>query len=74
MVRAFFFAMGLMAQRERLWAFYLGLGGYALDAVIYLLAQDWMPVGFHALAMFYIVKGVLQLRGREVSVAPAAEA
>lgn len=74
-VLAFFFAVGLMAQRERLWAFYLGLAVYALDALIYVLAQDWMPVGFHALAMFYIVKGVMQLRGREVgSAAPAAEA
>ena len=61
---AFYFVIGLLAQQERLWAFYLGLVIYVLDALVYVVAEDWMPVAFHALAIFYIAKGVLQLRGR----------
>ena len=59
---AFFVGIGAQAQLGRLWAFYLGTVAYALDALIYLRVQDWMPVGFHALAIFFIVKGILSLR------------
>lgn len=58
----FFFAMGLFAQRGRMWAFFVGVVVYALDALIYVRVGDWMPVGFHALAIFFIVKGALALR------------
>jgi hypothetical protein len=53
-----------LAQREQAWAFYLGLVVYALDALIYLRFQDWLPVAFHAYAIFAIFKGVARLRGR----------
>jgi hypothetical protein len=58
----FFFLMGLQGQRGRLWAFYLGLAVYALDALIYVNVKDWMPVAFHALAIFFIGRGALSLR------------
>jgi hypothetical protein len=60
----FYFFIGLLAQREQAWAFYLGLVVYALDALIYLRFQDWLPVAFHAYAIFAIFKGVARLRGR----------
>ena len=65
----FYFLMGFYAQRRALWAFYLGLAVYALDALIYVLFQDWMSVAFHALAAFFIVKGVQ--RTRELAREPA---
>ena len=65
----FYFLMGFYAQRRALWAFYLGLAVYALDALIYVLVQDWMSVAFHARAAFFIVKGVQ--RTRELAREPA---
>jgi len=59
----FFVWAGFQAQRARLWAFYLGVTVYVLDALIYAYAQDWMPVAFHGLAIFFIVKGILALQG-----------
>lgn len=67
----FYFLMGLYAQRGKLWAFYLGLGVYIIDALIYLAFQDWMPVGFHVLAAFFIFKGIQ--RARELANEQAAE-
>ena len=61
-VLGFFYSMGLQAQRGKPWAFYAGGAIYLLDALIYVSFSDWMPVGFHGLAMFYIVKGAMSLR------------
>jgi hypothetical protein len=61
-VLAFFFAMGLMAQRGSMRAFYVGGAVYALDALLYLFMADWMPVGFHVLVLFFVGKGALALR------------
>jgi len=57
----FFLLMGSQAARGKLWAFYVGLAVYALDALIYVSFQDWMPVAFHALAIFFIGRGALSL-------------
>lgn len=67
----FYFAMGLYAQRGKLWAFYAGLAVYIVDALIYLKFEDWMSVGFHALAIFFIFRGLLRVR--ELERMPAAE-
>jgi hypothetical protein len=53
--------MGSQGARGKLWAFYVGLAVYALDALIYVSFQDWMPVAFHALAIFFIGRGALSL-------------
>jgi hypothetical protein len=58
----FFAFVGFKAQNGRLWAFYLGLAVYTLDALLYVLLQVWMSVAFHALAIFYIGKGAIALR------------
>lgn len=65
----FYFLMGLYAQRRALWAFYLGLAVYAADALISALLQDWMSVAFHALAGYFIFKGIQ--RSRELARTPA---
>jgi uncharacterized membrane protein SirB2 len=61
-VIGFYFFIGLEAQREKLWAYYLGLLVYAFDGLIYVYFKDWMSVGFHALAIYFIVQGVMRLR------------
>lgn len=58
----FFVWMGVLGSRGKLWAFYVGLAVYTLDALIYVSFKDWMPVAFHALAIFFIMKGVTALR------------
>ena len=58
----FFFFMGRYALRGHLWAFAVGGVVYTLDALIYLYFQDFMPLAFHGLALFYIGKGAFMLR------------
>jgi len=53
---------GFLSRKGHLWAFVLGIVLYTLDAGIYVLGQDWMSVGFHCLALFYMGRGALQLR------------
>jgi hypothetical protein len=59
---AVFVLIGWQAQRGKLWAFYVGIGVYTLDALIYAFVQDWMPVAFHALIIYFIAKGAMLLR------------
>jgi hypothetical protein len=61
LILGLFFFLGQQALRGKLWAFYLGITLYALDALIYLILQDWMPVAFHALAIFFIARGAVAL-------------
>lgn len=65
-----FFVIGLFAVRGKATAFYVGIGIYVLDALIYARFEDWMPVGFHALALYFIGRGLMQLR-RQQGAMPA---
>jgi len=58
----FYFLVGFYAQRHKLWAFYVGLGVYVVDALIYIGFQDWMSVAFHALAAFFIFRGITRVK------------
>jgi len=62
LIIGFYFVVGLYAQRGRLWAFYTGLAVYVIDALILLKFEDWMSAGFHALAIYFIVRGMMRLR------------
>lgn len=57
----FFYAMGYFALRGYRWAFIVGGVVYALDAMIYLYFQDFMPLAFHAWALFSITTGAIAL-------------
>ncbi len=61
---------GFFARKGHLWAFAIGIVLYGLDALIYVFLQDWMSVAFHGLALFYMVRGALQLR---IALKAAAE-
>lgn len=71
---AFYFVVGLFAQRQQLWAFYLGLAVYVLDGLIYAYFQDWMPVAFHGFVAFFIVKGIMRTRELARGSIPAPSA
>jgi len=62
LVVGFFFLMGLKGRQGALWAFIVGGVVYALDALLYLRFAEWMPVGFHVLALFFIGRGAMTLR------------
>jgi hypothetical protein len=56
------FALGWFAGKGHAWAFITGIVLYALDALIYVTMQSWMSVGFHVFALFFIGRGLMQLR------------
>ena len=68
----FYVLMGWLAQQGRLWAFYLGLALYLVDAAIYVVFQDWMSVGFHALAAYFIIQGIRRVHALGRAGVPAS--
>lgn len=57
-----FYLIGLKAQQGQAWPFVVGVVVYVCDALIFLKLAAWLPVGFHALALFYIGKAYMSLR------------
>lgn len=56
-VAGLFVTLGLLARKELLWAFVVGMIIYALDGVLFIFTRDWLSVGFHAFALYGIYKG-----------------
>jgi hypothetical protein len=48
---------GVFACRRHTWAFVVGMILYALDGLIFLIAQDWLGLGFHAFVLFCLFRG-----------------
>jgi hypothetical protein len=69
----FFVAMGLMGLRGYRWAFLVGGIFYALDALIYLSFEAYLPLAFHAWALFFIWVGGMALH-RAIKASEAAAA
>ena len=51
-------------------AFLIGMAVYALDSTIFIFAQDWIGVGFHAFALFLIASGYRAYRQAADAAAP----
>ena len=64
-VAGVFALFGWQAGKRRRWAFLLGMILYFLDALIFLLASDWLSLGFHAFALVGIWAGFSSLRKLE---------
>ncbi len=58
MVAGVFVVIGLFARKHHTWAFILGMCLYALDAVIFLLAQVWFGLAFHAFVLYSLFRGL----------------
>jgi len=48
---------GAFANKRHTWSFVVGMGLYALDGLIYLIAQKWLGIGFHAFVLFCLFRG-----------------
>jgi hypothetical protein len=49
--------IGWRARRPSTVLFVVGLVIFALDTLLFVFAQDWVGIGFHALALYFIWKG-----------------
>lgn len=73
-IAAVFVGFGLLARRQKRWAFIVGMLLYALDGAIFLLPGLWLNVGAHAFALYFIWTGLAaykQLAQLEVRTVPA---
>jgi hypothetical protein len=52
---------GLLANKKKAWAFWVGMALYAMDGLIFLLVQDYFSLGFHAFALWGIYGGLRAL-------------
>jgi len=57
-----FWLLGLKAQQGQAWALVVGILVYLGDALLYTRFAIWMPVAFHALALFYLGKAFMSLQ------------
>lgn len=56
-----FIAFGVLGSKQHRWAIITGMVLYVLDAIIFIFAQDWLSVGFHAFALWGIFRGLQAL-------------
>src|SRR5438477_2355895 len=56
-IAAIFVGLGLMSRNGALWSFNVGMVLIILDALLLVWVQDWAAVAFHALALFFIIRG-----------------
>jgi hypothetical protein len=61
-VAAPFALLGVFARRLRLWAFYLGIALYSLDALLSFAVRDVMGIAVHLFALVWIYLGVRAAR------------
>jgi len=64
-----FVLLGGLAARGRDWAFLVGLGVYAIDSLVFVLARDWLGVAIHIFVLAMIFKGYQASRRLRVPVA-----
>ncbi len=62
LVALFFVLLGWLAKTRHTWAFVVGMVLYALDGLLFLVVQDWVSIGFHGVALFYIFRGYTTLK------------
>lgn len=62
LVAAFFILCGWIGKKGHQWLIIVGIVLYALDSIVFLLAQDLFAVAFHALAIFNLVSGLRSYR------------
>ena len=59
MVAGAFVLLGTFASKPQKWAFFVGMGLYAADGLLLLMAGDLLSVGFHAYALYCIYRGLV---------------
>lgn len=61
-VAGIFITFGVFAGRRHTWAFIVGLVLFALDTVIFIIAQDWLGIAFHAYVCYCLFVGLKAAR------------
>lgn len=70
-----FVGFGFLARRFVLWAFGVGMAVYAADALVFVVAGDWVAVGFHVFVLLMLWGGLSVLRAmHQQGVLPVAAA
>ncbi len=62
LVAGVFALFGIAGIKRSLSIYLIGMVLYALDGLIYLAFQDWLPVAFHVLALVFLWKGVSAIK------------
>ena len=70
-VIAVFVGFGFLGRARHLWAFIVGIALFALDSLIFVIAFDFIGIAIHALALFFLVRGMLAVR--QINAMPAAD-
>lgn len=77
LVAGVFVLFGVLAGKRFSIAYVLGMVFYGLDGLIFLLVGDWLSIGFHVFALFFIVRGFqasLKLNAMQGTAAAPAHA
>jgi hypothetical protein len=72
-VALIFVFFGYMSRKHLVWAYWMGLCFYVLDALILLAFQSWLSAAFHAYAIYCIWNGLQACRTlkKPASIEPA---
>jgi hypothetical protein len=54
--------LGVLGGKRHLWTFIVGMVLLALDTILFLLAQDWIGVGFHVFVLYCLFRGLQACR------------
>lgn len=76
LIAGMFAGFGVMAAKRKNWAFVTGMIIYGLDALIFIMAKDYLGIAFHGLALWFIfggMKAMRQLAQLEPAVLPGAQ-
>src|SRR5215510_4793751 len=58
MAAGVFVVFGFLAKKRQSWAYIVGMVCYALDGLIFFLAQEWLSIAFHVFVLYFIYKGM----------------
>ncbi len=61
LIAGLFYLFGLLAHKKYKWSFIIGMVLYVLDGLLFLLLKDWLAMGFHLLALFFLYQGLRAL-------------
>jgi hypothetical protein len=67
-----FLLFGWLATRPSILAFSIGIGLFALDALIFVLVADWLGLAFHGLALYFLWGGLQAARRMKSVAVPVA--
>ncbi len=62
LIAGIFLLFGIFARKRQAWAFIVGSILYAGDGLVFLLFKDMLAVGFHVLALVFIIRGMMANR------------